>query len=202
MARQNISFIVMNIVLFFVLMGFIFSIFDLHGLSFIFELGVLLALMFFLAFLMFSFYHRKRGSWLIIAGLLFLLLLNMLVVLILKRKFGIADIVTVFFSLLGIIIAVLNMALARSREPKREEDESRYYYPYMGKAEPAAEHRKIEPSVEKTFTPGKYVASRKANKFHSAKCDWAARISRENRVWFDSREEAQGKGFMADNCVA
>lgn len=56
-------------------------------------------------------------------------------------------------------------------------------------------------NITTAFTPGKYIASKKANKFHSPKCDWAQRIDKENQIWFNSKEEARAKGFEADRCV-
>ena len=63
-----------------------------------------------------------------------------------------------------------------------------------------AEAEKTE-NVKKNFDPGKYVASKKANKYHTAKCDWAMRISKENRIWFNTKEDAELKGFVRDKCV-
>ena len=58
-----------------------------------------------------------------------------------------------------------------------------------------------EAHFDKLFSPGKYVASRKANKFHAPKCDWAGRIKKENEIWFSSKEDAKQQGFEADECV-
>ena len=60
----------------------------------------------------------------------------------------------------------------------------------------------MESKIEKTFVPGKFVASKKANKFHVAKCDWAKRISKANQILFNSEEEAKSQGFEADRCVS
>ncbi|GEM_PF-2344205 len=215
MERQGVSFIAMNFILLFVTIGFIFVVFDLMGLSFIFELGILLALMFLIAFAMFFVYHDKRGSWAILGSLLILLLLDAFVILILKRKFGIAEIITIFFAVLGIVVAFLNVFTEREIKPEAHvEAGGKYYYPYISKPEPVAGQKvqavvqpqataavQHQPSVQSTFIPGKYVASRKANKFHIAKCDWAMRISKENQVWLNTKDEAQSRGFVADRCV-
>ena len=201
MEKPGISFFAMDAILLFAVIGFIFTVFDLHGLAFIFELGLLLVFMFFLAFAMFFVYHNKSGSWGIISAVLVLMLFDVFVIFLLTRKFGIAYISTLVFAIAGLVVALLNIISAPKKETEEAEiqyDKAKYYYPSTDKIEA----KPSEPAVEKTFTPGKYVASRKANKFHSPKCDWALRISKENQVWFDSKEEAQSKGLEADKCVA
>lgn len=42
---------------------------------------------------------------------------------------------------------------------------------------------------------GAYTASSKAEKFHLPSCSAAGRISDENRVWFDTRDEAIAEGY-------
>lgn len=203
MERQSVSFFAMIFILLFAVVGFILVVFDLRGVAFVFMLGLLLAFMFLLAFGMFLAYQNKRKSWGIIGAVLMLMILNVFVIFLLTRRFGISYLVSLVFSAFGLVVSLANVI--SSREPRAEpavEDHGKYYNAYSGKEEPLkAVKSEAAATVEKTFTPGKYVASRKANKFHSAKCDWAARISKENRVWFNSREEAQSKGFEADKCV-
>lgn len=51
------------------------------------------------------------------------------------------------------------------------------------------------------FTPGKYVASKRSNVYHEAKCDWAKKIQKGRQLWFASREEALNKGYKKHSCV-
>ena len=199
MEKPAISFFAMIFILLLVVIGFIIIVFDLNGLMFIFELWILLVFMFFLAFAMLIVHQNKSNGWEIIAGVLTLLLIDALVVFLFLNRLGIAYITTILFSVIGLAVAFANIA---GKEQKEEiaGDSSKYYYPYIGNLEPKAE-TKAEARVEKTFTPGKYVASKNANKFHSPKCDWALRIGKSNQVWFESKEEAQSKGFEADKCV-
>ena len=76
MEKPSISFFVMCPVLLFAVASFILVVFELHGLKFAFELAVLLAFMFFLAFGMYSIYHEKKWGWTIIGLTLILLLIN------------------------------------------------------------------------------------------------------------------------------
>ena len=56
-------------------------------------------------------------------------------------------------------------------------------------------------AVKTTFTPGKYVASKRSNVYHEPKCEWAKKIQKDRKVWFPSREEALNKGYKKHNCV-
>lgn len=44
-------------------------------------------------------------------------------------------------------------------------------------------------------TTGAYVGSSKSNKYHLPTCRYAQKISPENRVWFQTKEEAQAAGY-------
>ena len=55
--------------------------------------------------------------------------------------------------------------------------------------------------IKKEFSPGKYIASKTGKKYHIPKCDWAKRIKESNRIWFDSKEEAEEKGLKACDCI-
>ena len=201
MERPSISFFAMNFILLFVVVGFILVVFDLSRLMFVFELVLLLSFMFFLAFAVFIIYQNKSGGWGIIAVVLILLLIDSFIVFLLTNRLGIAFIATIFFSVIGLVVALVNFVKdGKKHKEEISDDKSKYYYPFIDKMEPKEEAR-AEAKIAKTFTPGKYVASKNANKFHSPKCDWAARISKENQVWFESKEEAQSKGFEADKCV-
>src|SRR3989344_7689396 len=61
----------------------------------------------------------------------------------------------------------------------------------------AREEPKIEPwpSVEEIAYPGKYVASASGSSYHAPSCDWAKKISEENRVWFKAEADAQKKKY-------
>lgn len=68
------------------------------------------------------------------------------------------------------------------------------------KVEPVG-HKEKTPAVKTTFTPGKYVASKRSNVYHEPKCEWAKKIQKARRVWFASREEALNKGYKKHDCV-
>ena len=202
MEKPGISFFAMNFILIFVIIGFILIVFDLHRFAFVFELMILLVFIFLLAFAMFVIYRNEKLGWTILGAALILLLLDTFFIILLAGAFETAHITTIFFSVIGLLVILLNLRTAKSYESETEDErkKAKNYYPYIDKMEP--QESKMESKIEKTFVPGKFVASKKANKFHIAKCDWAKRISKANQIWFNSEEEAKSQGFEADRCVS
>lgn len=48
---------------------------------------------------------------------------------------------------------------------------------------------------------GKYVASVSGSKYHLPWCSGAQTISEKNKIWFNSKEEAESRGYQpAKNC--
>ena len=48
---------------------------------------------------------------------------------------------------------------------------------------------------------GKFVASKSGSAYHYPWCPSALKIKEENKVWFETREEAEAKGYKpAANC--
>ena len=212
--ERPVSFFAMLIILLFAVIGFIFIIFELKGIAFVFELGLLLAFMFSLAFAMFLVYNDRSASWPIMALVLILLLLDVFIIFLLTGAFGWEYVITTLSAVAGLAVVLANIFAAPRKEPTAEThyDKKQYYYPLSEKAEEKEEMKeeiknkvkselKKEQKVSAKFTPGKYVASKKAGTFHAAKCDWASRISKENMVWFDSKEEALARGLNPDKCV-
>ena len=66
------------------------------------------------------------------------------------------------------------------------------------------EKKEIKAKAAKTtsFSPGKYVASTQSNQFHQPQCDWAKKIRKDRRVWFQSMDDAWEKGFRKHSCLA
>lgn len=202
MEKPSISFFAMNFILLFAVISFILIIFDLHRFAYVLELMLLLIFIFVLSFAMFVIYHGKKWGWTLLGASLVLMLVNLFFIFLLTQAFETEHFTLLVFSVIGLIIVFLNLRMAAQGAEASESEEhgsAKGYYPYIDKMEP--EIKAEEPNIEKTFTPGKFIASRKASKFHTAKCDWAKRISKENQVWFNSEEEAKANGFEADQCI-
>lgn len=202
MEKNLISFFAINFILLFAVISFILIVFDLHRFAFVFELMLLLIFIFLFTFSMFVISRNKKWGWTVLGATLILMLVNVFFIILLKRTFETTHLTTIVFSTLGLLVALVNLKEPRyeETEAKEEYEKTQEYYPYIDKMEPEREIKK-ESKIEKTFTPGKFIASKKANKFHSPKCDWAKRISKENQLWFNSKEEAEKQGFTADRCI-
>lgn len=59
-------------------------------------------------------------------------------------------------------------------------------------AKPAS--TKSRKSESETTREYRYVASRKSDKFHKLQCSYAANINKENRVYFETRNDAIAAG--------
>lgn len=58
----------------------------------------------------------------------------------------------------------------------------------------------VKNSIKRTLA-GKYVASKSGSAYHFPWCPGAQRIKEENKIWFDSKEEAESRGYKpAGNC--
>lgn len=58
--------------------------------------------------------------------------------------------------------------------------------------EPAS--TKSKKSESQTAREYRYVASRKSDKFHTLQCSYAANINKENRIYFETRNDAIAAG--------
>ena len=135
--RGSLSFLLMNAILFVTGIGFTLVVFELNSISFVLEFVALLVLIFLLAFGMFLAYNERKFGWTIITIALFVLLLDAALVTAFSRSFGIKHITTIFFSLAGIAVALLNLRIGEANyyeEPDFSKPE--HYYSYIDKMEP------------------------------------------------------------------
>ena len=72
---------------------------------------------------------------------------------------------------------------------------------YVTNPKVLAEEFEKDISISKTFSPGKYVASKNGKYYHEPKGEWAQKIKEENRVWFQNKEDAWEKGYKAHASV-
>ncbi|MEK6892470.1 MAG: hypothetical protein AABX25_04750, partial [Nanoarchaeota archaeon] len=173
----------------------------------------------------FFLYHQRKGSWEIIGSVLVVLIFDTLIIALFRRVFSTSYALTTLFAIIGLIIVLFSYLTAR-KEPEyveKQYDKSKYYYPSVSKMESNKESKeeikeelkyevkkevkeelkaeqKNAASMEKTFTPGKFIATKKGNKFHQPKCVWANNINKENQVWFNSKVDAIAKGYSEHKC--
>ncbi|MBS3113839.1 hypothetical protein J4448_01935 [Candidatus Woesearchaeota archaeon] len=230
MEKLGISFFAMNFILLFVIIGFILIVFDLYRFAFVFELMILLVFIFLLAFAMFVIYHNEKLGWTILGAALILLLLDTFFIILLAGAFETAHITTIFFSVIGLLVILLNLRTAKSYESETEDEhkKAKNYYPYIDKMEPEEPKQELNQEIKeeikkesedekasekteikkaeikikskKTSMP-KFVASAETKKFHTVKCGWARLMKRKNKVFFNSIRRAQAAGFKAHECI-
>jgi predicted negative regulator of RcsB-dependent stress response len=59
----------------------------------------------------------------------------------------------------------------------------------------------LQDTGAKANAAGKFVASKNSNKYHLPACTGAKRIAEHNKIWFNSKEEAESLGYQpASNC--
>ena len=216
MGKPGLSFFAMLFILLFAVIGLILVVFSLEGAFFVFQLAVLLCFMFFLAFGMFSVYSGNNAGWSVVGVVLLLEFIDVSLIVFSTGQFGSSEAFAFAFAFIGMIVALA--ASLPARRKKEEEtshyDKQQYYYPNSeamdqlieeseeGAKEEAGQEAGMESKISATYTPGKFVASNKGNKFHMPKCAWAANIKKENQVWFDSEKEAASNGYKMHNCGA
>lgn len=91
------------------------------------------------------------------------------------------------------------------RSARKEEPHSMVFEP-AGAAAASAVSREFKPAKTtaapaKIFSPGKFVASSQSNQFHAPTCDWAKKIQKQRRVWFQDLDEAFEKGYRKHSCL-
>jgi hypothetical protein len=182
--NKLISFI-MQIALLVTFLGLINMIFNLHGIIFIFEFIVLLGLLLAGFITAIGITHNMRWAWVLLMLFFGFVLLDMLFI----KAITTAEIVyfkhLIFIAVAGFFISLFSI--------KKEE--------VIGDNEKKVVKAGKTITAKKTFTPGKFIASKTGVKYHAPKCDWAKKIKKSNAVWFDSKEAAKKAGYKKDACV-
>ncbi len=63
------------------------------------------------------------------------------------------------------------------------------------------EEKKKTSAPTVNYSPGKYVASKNSNVYHEPKCEWAKKIEKSRRAWFEDQRAAIEKGYKKHSCV-
>ena len=168
------------VILLITFLGLITRIFDLHRFAFYGEFLILLGLFLVAIIAVIGIGNNFRWAWILLTfffGFVFLDMLFIYSITTVKWKiFSPAVIVTV----VGFFISLFSIEKEKVEEAVEEVEKK---------------------AVEKSFKPGKFIASKTGTKFHAPKCDWAKRVKKKNAVWFNSEEEAKKAGYKKDDCV-
>jgi hypothetical protein len=179
----------LNLVIF---MGLINYIFDMSGWKFLLELVFLLGLLFFALVSVILIYSGGRLGYAISAFVSALAMVNLMLI---YFRMEISSLL--FLSMVSAITLFVMSISGIAKEEKEfeipEPPKQVYVEKYGGEQEKKA--------VKKSYSPGKLVSSKSSNYYHAPKCDWAKKIKKSNRVWYDSESAAKRAGLKKHTCL-
>ena len=157
MERSRINFIVMDFILLFVAVGFIFAVFDLSGPTFVFQLVVMLLFLLLMVISMAGIYHGSSRGWAALGAILILTIVDIFFIFLILNSFRTSHLITIFFSILGLIVVLLSFQKEREEIYEdegyydRQEKESSYYpKTEKDKEKPKKEEPKVKPEPMQT----------------------------------------------------
>ena len=176
MCKNKFTVFAMYLALLVTFLGLISMVFDLHRFAFILEFLILVGLLLVGITAAIGISHSMRWAWILLTLFFGFAFLDMLFI----RAIAVKEI-AYFLHLLVVSVAGFFISLFSIEKEKVEAVK--------------------EETVTKTFTPGKYIASKTGTKFHSPKCDWGKRVKKSNAIWFDNKEDALKAGYKKDDCI-
>jgi predicted membrane protein len=172
---------VIYIVLLITFLGLINMIFNLHRFAFILEFLILFGLSFVALISAIGINNNFRWAWILLTLFFAFVFLDMVFIYVITTT-------KILYFMHLIVIAIAGFFISLFSIEKEE-------------VEAVGEEKEETKAVEKSFKPGKFIASKTGAKYHAPKCDWAKRVKKKNAVWFDSKEEAKKAGYKKDDCV-
>ena len=197
MGGNKLTVFIMYIALLVTFLGLISMVFDLTRFAFILEFLILLGLLLVGIIAAIGISHNMRWAWMLLTLFFGFVFLDMLFIKAIAAK-GIAY----FLYLLAVAIAGFFISLFSIEKEKAEAKDARTTSgarTQFGISQ--GDTHSVGEAVTKTFTPGKYIASKTGTKFHSPNCDWGKKVKKSNAVWFNSKEDAKKAGYKADACI-
>lgn len=108
---------------------------------------------------------------------------------------GALYLVLMLLAVLGFVLSFPGMGVEKIKKKEPQEELHSMVFEEPKKENP------VKSAAATLYSPGKYVASRSSNVYHEPKCDWAKKIQKSRRVWFEDKKEAIEKGFRMHECV-
>lgn len=111
-----------------------------------------------------------------------------------------------FLALFVVLVACASFGLGRLSGLETVKKEISIEFPKNGEGQEAAALNAVFATTSSQLhlpqkTTGKYVASKNGAKYHLKTCVSAKNISEKNKIWFDTKEEAETAGYTpAGNC--
>lgn len=190
-------------------------VFELHRFMFIGEF-ILLVLFGIIAVIgLTAVYNGLNVGFGFLSFMFSLMLLNLLFIYFRIEPIGMAYLLSIISAAIGFVVSVVNLG---KEEETLDDFQSSYNEPediepaeeYRGKVpEPIKEDPepvKAKPikeskTVKKTFSPGKFLASKTGKFYHAPKCEWAKKIKEKNKAWYNTEAEAEEDGLRPHDCL-
>ena len=197
MCGSKFTTFVMYIILLITFLGLINMIFNLHGFAFYGEGLILLGLLFAAILSAVGINTNSRWAWILLKIFFIFVFLDIIFI------NAISTVEVPYFLLLLVVVVVgFFICFFNIMKPKAEEVAEEVKKGEIKVEKVIAEKADAaKKPVKKTYSPGKFIASKTGVKFHAPKCDWAKKIKKKNAVWFNSKEEAKKAGYKDDSCV-
>jgi glucan phosphoethanolaminetransferase (alkaline phosphatase superfamily) len=193
MRGSKFTTFVMYVILLITFLGLINMIFDLHRFALVVEFLILLGLFLVAIISAIGINNSSKWAWILLKMLFIFVFLDMIFINV------VLGVKTPYFLLLLVVVAVgFFISFFNIGKPKVGEAKKSKIKVEKVMAEKADVVKK---TVKKTYSPGKFIASKTGVKYHAPKCDWAKKVKKKNAVWFNSKEEAKKAGYKADSCV-
>jgi len=198
MGRNKFTVFAMYIALLVTFLGLISMVFDLHRFAFYLEFLILLGLLLVGIIAAIGISHNMRWAWMLLALFFGFVFLDMLFINVITAAETTHFLHLIVVSVAGFFISLFSIEkekIEASKDARTTSGARTQFGISQGDTHSVGE------AVTKTFTPGKYIASKTGTKFHSPKCDWGKKVKKSNAVWFDTKEEAKKAGYKADDCI-
>ena len=102
-----------------------------------------------------------------------------------------------------VLISLISFSAGRLTAPGQEKQTISIEYAAPASANSAFQNITNDSSLQdlEGRTEGAYVASKNSTKYHLPDCSGAKRIAEHNKIWFNSKAEAESIGYTpAANC--
>ena len=181
---NKLNFNVLMLLLMVSFIGMISYVFNISGWKFYTELIIVFGLMFITLFGLLLVFNKVSFGYALTGFAAAIILIN-LILFYFKMNLSTLLFLAIISAITSFVVSVVNVG----------EEEERQMPPLM------EEEKEIEVPVVKTYVPGKVVSSKSSNVYHVPTCDWAKKIKKSNRVFFDSEEVAKKEGLKAHSCA-
>jgi hypothetical protein len=107
----------------------------------------------------------------------------------------------IFVILMVILVALISFGIGRLTAPKSEPIQIKNLEKASIEDINFENQEKVYPPTTEQSDVGQVVGSKNSDKYHLPDCPGAKQISEQNKVWFNSIEEAERAGYKpAANC--